>query len=319
VNTKQRKIGLPQFERQATLEEPSFGSYQLMKWLWQHSKSEFVWMGLSMIGVAVGSSLSALSLLYLKRYLNTIEQGYTVPELLRIFAIIVGISLGFSLVKWLTTALGALASTNVRRNLEIACFQHLSNLPYDYLEGKSSGRLTAVLMAELPVVSNMIATILRSFIHAPLTILMVSLVLLYNSPFVALVVVLALPVLFLGLKTLSSMAKRASAHAFEGVSTMYSTMHEHLTGLRVVRCMGLTGWYARTMQTLSGEVARKSRRSVLIGALQQSAQELITLLILMLFLFWISWRVNAGTMQIGQALLVPVIILLIRNDSINHQ
>ena len=285
-----------------------------MRWLWQHSKSEFVWMGLSMAGVAAGSSLSALALLYLKRFLNTIEQGYTIPELFKVFGLIVMISLGFSLVKWLTTAIGALASTNVRRNLEIACFQHLANLPYDYLEGKSSGRLTAAVMAELPVVASMIGVILRSFIQAPFTILAVTVVLWYNSPFVALVLIISLPFLFIGLKTFSKLAKKASAHAFEGVSAMYTKMHEHLAGIRVVRCMGLIDWYANIMQELSKEVAQKSRRTAVIGAFQQSVQELVTLCALIGFLFWISWRVLAGAMQIGQALLVPVIILLIRNE-----
>lgn len=314
MSTTRRRIGLPLFEKHSLSEAPSINSFQLIRWLWQHSKPEVLWMGLSMLGVAAGSSISAFSLLYLKKFLNKIEQGYTIPELLKIFALIIGISLGFSVVKWLTTTLGALASTRVRRNLEIACFQHLSSLPYEYLEGKSSGRLTAVLMAELPIVSGMIGIILRSFIHAPFTILVVVAVLWYNSPVVALALIICLPLLFIGLKSFSSMAKKASSHAFEGISSMYTKMYEHLSGIRVVRCMGLIDWYAAAMKELSQKVARKSQRAAIIGAFQQSAQEIIALLVLIAFLFWISWRVLAGTMQIGQALLVPVIILLIRNE-----
>ncbi len=310
------KIGILIRGIPASLETHSFGSRQFLNWIWNHSKSEFLWMCLAMVSAAGVSSLSSISLVYARNFIDAVGKGDDTQKLLKLVGLIVLIFLGGSVLKLMTTTLGALAATNIRRNLEVACFQHLSRLPYEYLEGKSSGRFTGALMSEVPMVSYVIEIVLRSFIRAPFTILMAAAVLWYNSSLAAMVALVSLPFLFVGIRFFSRVVKQSSAHAYEGISAMHTKMSEHLSGIRVVRCMGLIDWYANRMGDLSKDIALKSRRAEVFCALQQTAQELVSLGVLMGFLFWLSWKVIEGTMQIGQALLVPMSILLIRNESL---
>lgn len=292
----------------------SMGSRYLANWVWQHSKTEFLWMCLAMTSAVGVSSLSAVTLLYAKKFIDMIAGGFAASESLRTLGIATLIFLSCSILKLISATLGALAATNIRRNLEVACFRHLSALPYDYLEGKSSGCLTAALMNEVPMVSSTVETVLRSFVRAPLTILTVAAALFYISPSAAAASLVLLPVMFAGLRHFSSLAKRASAQAFEKLSLMYAGMNEHIAGLRVVRSMGLIGWYTHKMKDLSYEIALQSRRGAVLSAFQQTVQELISLIMIISFLFWLSWRVVDGTMLIRQALLVPVALLLIRDE-----
>ncbi|MCK5612223.1 ABC transporter ATP-binding protein [Candidatus Pacearchaeota archaeon] len=314
MNNKKRDIGIPLLPDLSQEETGNFGLRRLLDWVWQHSKSEVVWLILAMITSAGVSSLSSISLLYASRFIDEVGRGYDKHVLMKIGITILAIFIGLTVLRLLTTTLGAFAVTNIRRNLEVDCFQHLSQLPFEYLEEKPQGRITAALMAEIPLVANVIQTVLRSFIRAPFTIVMVLAVIFYNSPLVAAVTLITMPWLFIGLSYFSSQAKKKTERSFKAISQMYRKINEHLGGIRVVRTLGLSDFYSNKMKGLSGEIAKTSRQSALLGALHHTVQELISVAILILFLVWLSWRVLNGTMDIGQALLVPAALLFIRGE-----
>lgn len=312
----ERKIGIPLMADPSQQEAGPFDLKRLIQWVWLHARSEVRWLVMAMISAVGVSFLFSISLLYAREFINKVGQGYVSQTLIKLAGIIMAIFLGYSILKLISSTLGALASTNIRRNLEVSCFNHLSRLPFNYLEEKSHGRLTAALMAEIPMVSNVIQTILRSFVRAPITILIIIIILFYNSPLVAVVALLTMPLLFLGLSSFSSMAKRKTEQSFKSISHMYSRLGEHLGGIRVVRCLGLLDFYSNKMKDLSTDIARTSRHSAVISALQQTVQELISLVILISFLLWMAWKVYEGTMEIGHALLVPAAMLYIRSEGL---
>lgn len=317
--TGKRKIGV--FKVSSTDNELSpeitFNeSLKFLSWVWRHSKSELLWLILAMITAVGVSSLSAISLLYASKFIDAVSIKYEALKMIKLGSIIVAVFLGSSILKLITVALEALAVTNIRQNFEVACFRHLSYLPYEYLEGHSHGQITGALMSEVPMATNLVGIILRSFIRAPVAIAVVAGVLWYNSPLIAVVVIISMPLLFIGLRSFSTLVTKSSYHTFENVSKMYSKMIERLAGVRIIRCLGITTQYADEMSGLSEKIAWESRRSAVFGSLQQSLQELISVVILIGFLWWLALKVINGTMQIGQALLVPAAILYIRDESL---
>jgi ABC-type multidrug transport system fused ATPase/permease subunit len=287
---------------------------ELMEWVWQHSKSEVPILIASMIAASTFSSLASLSLLYASKFIDMVGKGFDADKLMPLGGIVLGITVVVAGLRLLAATLGAYASTNIRRNLEIRFFGHLSRLPFHYLEEKSHGRITAALMAEVPMVAGIIPMIIRSFVRAPVAILVVIAVLIYSSPWVALVSLITLPAYFLGVNFFTRRIRAKSQESMKGVANMYAKMNENLGGIRVVRCLGLLDYFAAKMQDLSRTIAKTSRQGAIIGAVQGALQEIIAMAILVSFLIWLALQVLEGTMQIGQALLVPACFVYLRTE-----
>ena len=305
---------IPLFRETTPADGIDFNLRDLTDWVWQHSKSEVKWLVLGMLAASSFSGLSSLTLLYASRFINEIGRGFDPHRLGRIGLIVFAILIAMSALRLITSTLGAFAATNIRRNLEVTFFAHLSRLPFHYLEVKSHGRITAALMTEVPMVSGIISLILRSFVRAPISIIFVIAVLLYNSPKIALVSLATLPLFFLGVSFFTRRIKAKTQLSFQNISRMYGRINESLGGIRVVRCLGLLEYFATRLQDLSRDIAKTTRQSSVISAIQQTLQELIGVAILVGFLAWIAYEVVKGRMQIGQALLVPAAFIYIRNE-----
>ena len=289
---------------------------ELLRWIWSHAKCEVWAMGLAMVAATAVSSLSAVSLLYASKFINAVGEGRHGGMLIRLGGLIVAIFVGRSILGLIASTFGALASTNIRRNLEVACVEHLSGLAFRHLEGAPAGRLSAALLTEVPMVSGLLGVLLRSFVRAPIAILMILAALWINSPVAALAALATFPFVFVGLRTLSTLAKAASKRTFDSLSRMYSKMNEHIAGIRVVWSLGLMDWYTSEMRELSKQVAQTSRHGAILTAAQRAIQEMISLVVLMAFLWWLALRVIEGTMQVGQALIVPAAIVMIRDEAL---
>lgn len=309
-----RLIKIPLFRESTPADGIDFNLRDLIDWVWQHSKSEVKWLVLGMITASTFSGLSSLTLLYASRFINEISRGFDLHRLGRIGLLVFAILISMSALRLITSTLGAFAATNIRRNLEVTFFAHLSKLPFHYLEERSHGRITAALMTEVPMVSGIISLILRSFVRAPISIIFVIAVLLYNSPKIALVSLAALPLFFLGVSFFTRRIKAKTQLSFQDISRMYGRINESLGGIRVVRCLGLLDYFAGRLQDLSRNIAKTTRQTSIISALQQTMQELIGVAILVSFLAWIAYELINGRMQIGQALLVPAAFIYIRNE-----
>lgn len=316
VKVYHQKIGLPrQYDFTA---EPSkgFGLGQLIRWVWLHSKSEAKWLVVAMLSSSVVSALSSISLLYASRFINEVSAGRDSQRLLKIAGLVLAIFLGIALFRLVSSTLTALATTNIKRNLEKSCFEQLSSLPFEYLQQQRSGRIMAAIMSETPMVVRIVGTTLRSFVRAPLTILLVIVVLFVSSPKVAAVAVCVIPLLFIGVSYFSSWAKSKTEKSFRTISQMYTKINEHMAGLRVIKTMGLMNTCAEKMKEMSEEIAKTSRQSAVASALQQTLQEILSLIFLIFFLWWLALQVMNGKMEIGQALLVPAGLVYIRREAL---
>ena len=312
--TKKIRKGVPLFKNSYDDSKKPINLKELFIWVWNESKSELLWLSLAMISSAGFSFLLSLSFLYASNFINAIGRNVNTSELFKIAGALFFIFLGYISLKLIASTLGAVASTNIRRNLEVKCFQHLANLPYEYIEEQSSGRMTSILFAEIPLVSNIVQIILRSFIRAPLSMIMVTAVLCYSSFKIAIIIVFTIPFLFLGMAYFSKLAKKITAKAFKNITEMHIKMQEHTHGIRVIWCLGLINYYIKKMKNISEKVAKHSRQAAIITAIQQIVQDLIYVAILISLLWWLAWQIKNGTIEIGHALLVPAVLIYIRKE-----
>jgi len=288
----------------------------LVRWVWAHTRSEAVVMAAAMLSAGGASALSAAALVVARSLTQTVVDGKDLADLARPALQAAAVLLGLSACRLASTTLGALAAANVRRNLEIACTRRLPVLPYDYLRGGPTARLSAALFSEMPQVARITDIGLRSFVRAPLTVLLAVAFLWFNSPLVAVVALASCPLMFVGLAALSSLARRATAHAYELIGRFYTSMSEQITGLRVVRSLGRMEWYGGRMRELSAEIARASRRGAWLAGAQQAVQEVISVAILFAFLWWIAQRVAARQMGVAEALMIPGALWMIREEAL---
>ncbi len=296
-------------------EFPDRQGWQLIRWMWTHARSETPVLVGGMLAAAAMSSLSASVLVLARSLLQDIVSKSSTAVLIRQGWWLVAILAGRAVLRMISSGLGAIASTHIRRNLEIACIRHMAGLPFAYMQRIGGGRLTAVLMAEVPMVAGLPALVIRSFVRAPVTILAVVGVMWYSSPLVAAAAVLTAPLLFAGLYSLSSMARHVTARTFARISSLYARMTEQMAGIRVIRSMGLIPWFSGKLIDLSTEISTNSQRSAVLSLGQGGLQELLSLVLFVAFLWWIGWRVTIGAMALRDALLLPAGLLLIREEA----
>jgi ABC-type bacteriocin/lantibiotic exporter with double-glycine peptidase domain len=290
------------------------GMLKLLGWIWRLSKSNAPLLMLAMLCAAAISSFSALTLYFARQFIDVAVKNPAPSALFYPVGIMVALLLGSTLLKLIGRTFEALAFTGIRSDLETACFRHLSTLDYEYLAGHSANRLTAAIMGEIPIASTVMGVIIRSFIRAPLTVLFLSGVLLFQirNP---LVLLLVLPLfLLLSVRVFTRRIKRAANAAFEHLSQMYGELNAQLTGVRTVISLGIIRWFSERLARHAVATARESRKSTLFHSLQQSIKEAVSILFLIGLLFSIAWLVSHEYVTLSQAFLIPATLWFCRDE-----
>lgn len=287
---------------------------RLIKWVWSNSKSNSWLLGLAVLCAAGISSLSAMTLLYARNFIDVVSKDPSPRLIVRLMFVLLCLFVSAVVLRLVSKTLEALASTNIRTELETSCFKHLSGLRFEYLADHSAARLTAAIMGEIPLAAGIVGVILRSFIRAPLTIILVMAVLFWQAFTVAVVILITSPLLLVGLGFFSKSAKKAANAAFETLSKMYGELNEQLIGIRTVTSLGMLEWFSKKLADYARQIARASRKAAMCGVLQQTTQELISTALLVGLLLWLSWQVSSGKIDLSRALLVPATAWICRDE-----
>ncbi|MGM0582874.1 MAG: ABC transporter transmembrane domain-containing protein [Bacteroidota bacterium] len=286
----------------------------ILKLVWNHSREEHFRLIIVMI-VSVGLSfLTPLTLHYAGKLINHIGENNEVKSYIPYLYILVGIILSTSLLKLASNALMAIVTTNVKRNLELTCIQRITQVPYEYFIDNSNNRFVAAITSEVPILSSLINMVYRSFIRAPITIIIIVGIVFNISYQLALVTIVFLPILIIGLNYFKKRIKNKVKKTFEQVSELYNFLTEWIAGYKVL--IGLTDekYMERKLSGLSSNIAQKSKHSAILTSVQQTTLELISVVLIVILILLVSRMIINNELLIGDALVIPASVLYIRGE-----
>ncbi|MFH0781129.1 MAG: ABC transporter ATP-binding protein [Pseudomonadota bacterium] len=288
----------------------------ILKWVWQHSKKKVFFMSVAMLSNAALSTLYAYILLAARDFISAAARGEKSSVIIQHVAMLIAVFILVSLLNLISSTFEAIATTTIRRDLEVSCFERLGRANLDFLSMTSSGRISAVIMAEIPQAASITGVVLRCFIRAPLSLFAAAIVLFLNAPYIAMITIIMAPLLGLGVKTFSRLVRETTQRAFTAISDLYAKLNEQLRGIRTVCSLGLMDTYTGRLIHQAHQIARASQKSAIYGAILQSIQELIAMLVFSGLLVWLSHQVVNGKMELGQALLIPATLIFMKNEAL---
>jgi len=162
------------------------------------------------------------------------------------------IALAVLLVDWLVSAAGqrltGRTGERLLYTLRVKAFAHLQRLGLDYYERELGGRIMTRMTTDVDALSNFLQTGLASAMISVLTLVGVLIALLVLDAELALVLVVALPILTAATLLFRRLAVPAYNEARERVSTVNAQFQENVAGVRVAQVFSREQHNARTFQ-----------------------------------------------------------------------
>ncbi len=190
-------------------------------------------LGIGLIG------LDALLQLTLPALIRTgIDQGVAQQRPHVLFAVS-AIALGVLLVDWAVNIAGqrmtGRTGERLLYTLRVKTFAHLQRLSLDYYEREQAGRIMTRMTTDVDALSNFLQTGLASAMISLLTLVGVLIALLLLDAELALVLVVALPILIVATLVFRRLSVPAYVQARERVSTVNAQFQENVAGVRVAQ------------------------------------------------------------------------------------
>ncbi|HEX8080944.1 MAG TPA: ABC transporter ATP-binding protein [Jatrophihabitans sp.] len=190
-------------------------------------------LGIGLIG------LDAVLQLTLPLLIRTgIDRGVAERQSEVLFAVS-AIALAVLLVDWAVSAAGqrltGRTGERLLYTLRVKAFAHLQRLSLDYYERELGGRIMTRMTTDVDALSNFLQTGLSSALISLLTLIGVLFALLLLDAQLALVLVVALPILMVATIVFRRLSVPAYVEARERVSTVNAQFQENVAGVRVAQ------------------------------------------------------------------------------------
>jgi ATP-binding cassette subfamily B protein len=147
--------------------------------------------------------------------------------------------IGLVAVGWLVVAAQAVVTARAGESLlyllRVRSYAHLQRLGLDYFERELSGRIMTRMTTDVDALSTFLQTGLAQAVVSLLTIVGVAVALLLTDAELALVALVALPILIVATVLFRRSASAAYAEAREKVSAVNADLQENVTGVRVAQ------------------------------------------------------------------------------------
>jgi ATP-binding cassette subfamily B protein len=181
------------------------------------------------------------------------------PHLL---AIVVAVGLGVVIADWLVvaaqTVVAARAGETLLYLVRIRSFAHLQRLGLDYFEREMAGRIMTRMTTDVDALSTFLQTGLSTALISVLTVVGVAIALLVTDAGLAMVAMLALPLLIAATVVFQRLSSVAYAEARERVSEVNADLQENVSGARVTQAFTRERRSAREFSARS-DAYRRSR------------------------------------------------------------
>lgn len=158
------------------------------------------------------------------------------------------------------------------------------SMPVRALEAIHSGDLLARMSTHTMAAREVLDRIANGMVRDTLSFIVLIGVMIWQSPTLSLIVLIAAPLAVLGTRRLSARAKRAAQTAFQLTGRVGGFVQETATGIRDVKALNLEDRFHERFSALTTEVERRSNRISASAALVSPLLEIIAGIVVTLIL-----------------------------------
>lgn len=200
-------------------------------------------------------------------------------------------------------------SLNATRDLRNELYNKLLTLPLSFYTTHRTGDLITRLNADMQEVNNAIKNSLLVFSREPFQIIVFFVALLMISPMLTLVSCIAFPLTAMLTAKISESVRRNSKKGQEQLSLINATYEEGISGLRVIRGYGATGFFIRRFHQMGLQFNRITNKVLLRIELSGILSEIISIASLCIVIFTGGYLLLRGSGHLTPNTLILFVIL----------
>lgn len=196
------------------------------------------------------------------------------------------------------------AANGFGSNLRVAMFHHIQEFSFADIDRFSTASLVTRTTSDVRQLQNAVQMMIRTFIQAPFQLIVAVIIVMTYSWKLALIYLIAVPVLFIGVVSMMRMVDRLFEIVQQKLDAMNADIQENLIAIRVVKAFVRQHHEREKFRKANDELTHANLRAVgLIIALSPLAT--IVLNAVTLCLYWFGGKLVAtGEIQSGQLLAV---------------
>ncbi len=198
----------------------------------------------------------------------------------------------------------ARAANGFGSNLRVAMFHHIQEFSFGDIDRFSTASLVTRTTSDVRQLQNAVQMMMRTFIQAPFQLIVAVVIVVTYSWKLALIYLIAIPVLFLGIISIMRLVDRLFTLVQQKLDAMNADIQENLIAIRVVKAFVRQRYEREKFRKANDELTHANLRAVgVIIAMGPLAT--IILNAVTLCLYWFGGRMVAtGEIQSGQLLAV---------------
>ena len=268
--------------------------------LWRFLRPDRAFVGL----VVLLTFIQTLSTLYLPNLMSDmVDSGVikgNVPYIVQVSLIMLAVAILGGVAAVLAGWFGAKATAAFGRRLRSGLFGHVSHFTVKEFDHLGTSSLIVRTTNDVMQLEQLVSMLMRMMVMAPLTALGGIILAVETDARLALVVVVAIPVLGTAIYLIMSRGLGLFRTLQTKVDALNRILREHLTGTRVIRAFNRTPYEVRRFDLANRELTGTSVQVFQLMALMMPVVMLAMNLATIAIMWFGGVQINAGTLQIGQ-------------------
>jgi ATP-binding cassette, subfamily B, bacterial MsbA len=163
------------------------------------------------------------------------ERAGLLALLVYVCAVIAAITIIGALVSYVRTMSLTFVGQRVLFDVRGAIYRHLQGLSLRYYESRSTGQIMARVLYDVDAIQAVLSSVLVDILSNVITVAVVMVLLFISNAKLALISVSFLPLYVINFFMLRRQIRRAAAEVRDQYSEVYSTLHESLAGVKIVK------------------------------------------------------------------------------------
>ncbi|MEJ0013920.1 MAG: ABC transporter ATP-binding protein [Bauldia sp.] len=197
--------------------------------------------------------------------------------------------------------LGRIGNAVVAR-LQRRMFDHMLNLGIDFYTRTPSSELIARMSYNAQAARQVLDTLINTSSRDLLSVIGLVAVMLVQSPLMSLIILVIVPITFLGIGRLVRRVRGASEQQFASFGNVISDMQETAHGIRIVKAFNLEGPMGRRMATSIETVRKRADKIVRISARSNPLMEVVGGFAIAIIIFYAGYQAIYLNIQPGALL-----------------
>jgi subfamily B ATP-binding cassette protein MsbA len=178
-------------------------------------------------------------------------------------------------------------------------YEHILNLPLEYLGKKSSGKLISNMINDISVLQNVVSLTLKDLFVESATVLALIGVALWRRWDLTLIAILVLPAAFYGVGKLSRRMRRISKRAQEKIASITEFLSESFTGIKIIKTFCKENDETERFRKKNKDFYRENMRATRVSQFAALLMEVVGGLGIAFVMWYGGWLVIRNTITVG--------------------